>query len=156
MCFHHNIGLYLFQCNFIQQKVLKQFRIFNGWSARFLNAKFLKAVREKENLINKYAGKIAKLSQKPCMKMINIKYILLKINIIFNFHQTISKFLKIFPRVKPKSIPVRDKAGSNFCKYQHFVFLADKYISKIYYFNAIIAPSNYIPSYHCCLTFPKL
>jgi hypothetical protein len=30
--------------------VLKQFRIFNGWNTRFLNAKFLKAVQERENL----------------------------------------------------------------------------------------------------------
>jgi hypothetical protein len=58
MCFYHHLGLYLLQCNFNKQKVLKQFIIFNGRNTRFLNAKFLKAGEERENLINKNAGKI--------------------------------------------------------------------------------------------------
>jgi hypothetical protein len=60
MCFYHHFGLYLLHSNFNKQEVLKQFRIFNGWNTRFFNAKFLKAVREKENLVNKYARKITK------------------------------------------------------------------------------------------------
>jgi hypothetical protein len=62
MCFYDHFGLYLLQCNFNKQKVLKQFRIFNGWNTRFFNAKFLKADYEKENLANKYARKITKKS----------------------------------------------------------------------------------------------
>ncbi len=60
MSFYHQFELYLLQCNFKKQKVLKQFRIFNGWNTRFLNAKFLKAGTEKENMVNKYARKITK------------------------------------------------------------------------------------------------
>ncbi len=43
MCFYYHCGLYLLHGNFNKQEVLKQFRIFNGWNTRFLNAKFLKA-----------------------------------------------------------------------------------------------------------------
>ncbi len=89
MCFYNQIRLYLLRSHFKKQKVLKQFRIFNGWNTRFLNAKFLKAVHEKENLVDKYASKITKYSQKPCMKMFNIKYILLNFNIIHNFQQAL-------------------------------------------------------------------
>jgi hypothetical protein len=60
MSHYHHFGLYLLHGNFIEQKVLKQFRIFNGWNTRFLNAKFLKDVGKKENLVNKYARKITK------------------------------------------------------------------------------------------------
>jgi hypothetical protein len=60
MCFYLHFRLYLLHLNFIKQKVLKQFRIFNGLNTRFLNAKFLKAEQEKENLINKYARKFTK------------------------------------------------------------------------------------------------
>ena len=42
----------MLQHNFIKQKVLKQFRIFNGLTTRFLNAKFLKADQEKENPVS--------------------------------------------------------------------------------------------------------
>jgi hypothetical protein len=50
MCFYYQFELYLLQCNFKKQEVLKQFRIFNGWNTRFFNAKFLKAGQERENL----------------------------------------------------------------------------------------------------------
>jgi hypothetical protein len=60
MCFYNQIRLSLPHCHFNKQKVLKQFRIFNGWNTRFLNAKFLKADQEKENLVDKYASKITK------------------------------------------------------------------------------------------------
>jgi hypothetical protein len=60
MCFYLHFGLYLLHLNLIKQKVLKQFRTFNGLNTRFLNAKFLKADQEKENLIIKYERKITK------------------------------------------------------------------------------------------------
>ncbi len=60
MYFFLHLRLYLLQLNFIKQKVLKQFRIFNGLTTRFLNAKFLKADQEKEIPVNAYARKNTK------------------------------------------------------------------------------------------------
>jgi hypothetical protein len=56
--------------------MLKQFRILDGWNTRFLNAKFLKAVHEKENLVNKHVRELLNKA-KNLHKNVKIKYILL-------------------------------------------------------------------------------